>query len=265
MADKTPVRVVYNNSNVATGMAEYQSGETVAVAHGGTGLSSIGSAGQVLKVNAAGSALEFGAEGDISITNLVAPTNADLTFTTSGTGNIILDAVTLNGTTFSAADSSKITFAEAVDITGALVVSGQATLGGLAYPTSDGTTGQFLKTNGSGTLSFADLSLGDLTIVGSTITTPSNADFVLDPSGSGKVNINGAYTLPSSDGSADQFLKTNGSGVLSFADLSLGDLTIVGSTITTPSNADFTLNPSGSGKVNINGAYTLPSSDGSSG
>ena len=35
-------------------MAEYQSGETVAVAHGGTGLSSIGSAGQVLKVNAAG-------------------------------------------------------------------------------------------------------------------------------------------------------------------------------------------------------------------
>ena len=27
MADKTPVRVVYNNSNVATGMAEYQSGD----------------------------------------------------------------------------------------------------------------------------------------------------------------------------------------------------------------------------------------------
>ena len=29
--------------------------------------------------------LEFGAEGDISITNIVAPTNADLTFSTSGT------------------------------------------------------------------------------------------------------------------------------------------------------------------------------------
>ena len=107
--------------------------------------------------------------------------------------------------------------------------------------------------------------MGDLTIVGSTITTPSNADFILDPSGSGKVNINGAYTLPSSDGSTGQFLKTDGSGTLSFADLSLGDLTIVGSTITTPSNADFILDPSGSGKVNINGAYTLPSSDGSAG
>ena len=257
MADKTPVRVVYNNSNVATGMAEYQSGETVAVAHGGTGLSSIGSAGQVLKVNAAGSALEFGAEGDISITNLVAPTNADLTFTTSGTGNIILDAVTLNGTTFSAADSSKITFAEAVDITGALVVSGQATLGGLAYPTSDGTTGQFLKTNGSGTLSFADLSLGDLTIVGSTITTPSNADFVLDPSGSGKVNINGAYTLPSSDGSSGQVLQTDGSGTVSFGDVSLGDFTFTGSTIISPSNADITLDPAGSGGISLNANTTI--------
>jgi hypothetical protein len=259
MADKTPVRVVFNESNVATGLAEFQSGETVPVANGGTGLSSIGSAGQILKVNAAGSALEFGAEGDISITNLVAPTNADLTFTTSGTGNIVLDAVTVRGTTFSAADSTKITIAEALDVTGALTFSG------ITLPTSDGSANQFLKTDGSGTLSFADVSLGDLTIVGSTITTPSNADFILDPSGSGKVNINGAYTLPSSDGSTGQFLKTDGSGTLSFADLSLGDLTIVGSTITTPSNADFTLNPSGSGKVNINGAYTLPSSDGSAG
>ena len=60
MADKTPVRVVFNESNVATGMAEFQTGETVPVANGGTGLSSIGSAGQVLKVNSGASALEFG-------------------------------------------------------------------------------------------------------------------------------------------------------------------------------------------------------------
>ena len=48
MADKTPVRVVFNSSNVATGMAEFQSGETISTSHGGTGLSSIGTAGQVL-------------------------------------------------------------------------------------------------------------------------------------------------------------------------------------------------------------------------
>jgi len=203
MADKTPVRVVFNSSNVATGMAEFQSGETVPVANGGTGLGAIGSAGQIIKVNAAGNALEFGAEGDISITNLVAPTNSDLTLTTSGTGNIVLDAITFRGTTISSADSSIININEGVVVGGTLNTSGQATLSGLAYPTSDGTVGQFLKTDGSGTLAFADLSLGDLTIIGSTISAPSNADLSLQPGGTGDVllsalRINGT-TLDSSD------------------------------------------------------------------
>ena len=190
MADKTPVRVVFNSDNVATGMAEFQSGESVPVTNGGTGLTAVGSAGQVLKVNAAGSGLEFGAEGDISITNLVAPTNSDLTLTTSGTGNIVLDAITFRGTTISSADSSIININEGVVVDGTLNTSGQATLSGLAYPTSDGTIGQFLKTDGSGTLAFADLSLGDLTIIGSTISVPSNADFILDPSGTGAIKLN---------------------------------------------------------------------------
>ena len=203
MADKTPVRVVFNSSNVATGMAEFQSGETVPVANGGTGLGAIGSAGQIIKVNAAGNALEFGAEGDISITNLVAPTNSDLTLTTSGTGNIVLDAITFRGTTISSADSSIININEGVVVGGTLNTSGQATLSGLAYPTSDGTVGQFLKTDGSGTLAFADLSLGDLTIIGSTISAPSNADLSLQPGGTGDVllsalRINGT-TLDSAD------------------------------------------------------------------
>ena len=96
MADKTPVRVVFNGSNVATGMAEFQTGETVPVANGGTGLASIGSAGQVLKVNTAGNGLEFSGEGDLSITNLVAPSNADLNLRTSGTGGIILNDITIS-------------------------------------------------------------------------------------------------------------------------------------------------------------------------
>jgi hypothetical protein len=96
MADKTPVRVVFNESNVATGMAEFQSGDTVPVANGGTGLSAIGSAGQLLKVNAAGNALEFASDGDFTITNLLAPSNADLTLKTSGTGGIILNDITIS-------------------------------------------------------------------------------------------------------------------------------------------------------------------------
>ncbi len=124
MADKTPVRVVFNASNVATGMAEFQTGESIPVANGGTGLTAVGSAGQVLKVNGAGTGLEFGAEGDISITNLVAPTNADLTFSTSGTGNIIMDGLTVSGTSISSADSTTININDNVEIDGNLVVTG---------------------------------------------------------------------------------------------------------------------------------------------
>ena len=133
MADKTPVRVVFNASNVATGLAEFQSGDTVGTAFGGTGLTSIGSAGQIIKVNAAGNALEFSDQGDVQITNLVAPTNADLTFSTSGTGNIVLDQVTLRGTTFSSTDSSSININEGLIVDGTLNVSGSTTLSGLTY------------------------------------------------------------------------------------------------------------------------------------
>ena len=59
---------------------------------------------------------------------------------------------------------------------------------------------------------------GDITFVGSTIISPSNADLTLNPAGTGKVNINAVYTLPNADGSANQVLGTNGSGVLSFRD-----------------------------------------------
>ena len=60
--------------------------------------------------------------------------------------------------------------------------------------------------------------LGDITFVGSTIISPSNADLTLNPAGTGKVNINAVYTLPNADGSSNQVLGTNGSGVLSFRD-----------------------------------------------
>jgi len=60
MAAKVPIRTVYTNS-VATGLAEYQSGDFIDYGVGGTGLTALGSAGQVLKVNSGASALEYGA------------------------------------------------------------------------------------------------------------------------------------------------------------------------------------------------------------
>jgi len=58
-------------------------------------------------------------------------------------------------------------------------------INGLIYPSSDGTTGQFLKTDGS----------GNLNSIGIT-----------------EINV--------SDGTSGQFLQTNGSGTLSFASVS---------------------------------------------
>ena len=60
MANKTPVKATFTGSNV-TGLAEFQTSDTIAIADGGTGLGSVGSAGQVLKVNSSGNALEYGA------------------------------------------------------------------------------------------------------------------------------------------------------------------------------------------------------------
>ena len=60
MANKTPVKATFTGSNV-TGLAEFQTSDTIAIADGGTGLGAVGSAGQVLKVNSSGNALEYGA------------------------------------------------------------------------------------------------------------------------------------------------------------------------------------------------------------
>lgn len=60
MSVKVPIRTVYDGAN-AVGLAEFQSGEYIGLTHGGLGASlSIGSAGQVLKVNSGATALEFG-------------------------------------------------------------------------------------------------------------------------------------------------------------------------------------------------------------
>ena len=59
MANKTPVKATFTGSDV-TGLAEFQTSDTIAVADGGTGLGALGSAGQVLKVNSSGNALEYG-------------------------------------------------------------------------------------------------------------------------------------------------------------------------------------------------------------
>lgn len=66
MSAKIPIRTVYDNSNNAIGLSEFQSGEFLNYTHGGTGLTALGSSGQVLQVNSSGTGFEFGDKADTS-------------------------------------------------------------------------------------------------------------------------------------------------------------------------------------------------------
>ena len=88
MADKTPIRLVLDGSN-PTGIAEYQSGETIPVASGGTGLSSLGTAGYFLRTNEAGNALEYASV--VSQFTLTGDDSSDVTFSTGQTLRILGD------------------------------------------------------------------------------------------------------------------------------------------------------------------------------
>ena len=125
--------------------------------------------------------------------------------------------------------------------------SGKINLDGIKFPNADGSANQALVTDGSGSLSFATIAtfntplaiVGNAT-AGSEIRLPEDTD-----NGSNYVALkapntiasNLTLTLPSADGTANQLLKTDGSGNLSFVTPSAG---FSGAT-TTSSAVDITL------------------------
>lgn len=165
------------------------------------------------------------------------------------------------------------------------VVTGTITLGGhaLTFPSGAGSAGYVLQTNGSGGLSWYNVSGGAATTLAAlddvkltSLTTgqylryggtdwenasPTKADVglsnvdnlsraqILDtPTITGAVTLNSfALTFPSSAGSSGNFLRTNGSGTLSWAAASLSGLS--DATITTPTSGNF-LKYNGSAWIN---------------
>ena len=85
-----------------------------------------------------------------------------------------------------------------------LSVAGSLTAAGLSYPSSDGSVGQVLTTDGSGTLSFTTVSVGDFTFNGSTMSAPSNADMTFDNSGTGRYIFEGTSSLAIPNGTTAQ-------------------------------------------------------------
>jgi hypothetical protein len=75
-----------------------------------------------------------------------------------------------------------------------------------------------------------ELNVDNVTINGNTVsTTDTNGDLILAPNGTGKAVISG-NAFPNTQGIADQYLKTDGAGALSWATIPSGSFTIAGDT-----------------------------------
>ena len=97
MTAKTPIRTVFNESGTATGLAEFQTGEFIAVEHGGTG----------------------------AVTHT---TNSILLG--NGTSALLSSGIQIIGTTLSSSDSTLITIDEGLTVTGNTTITGNLTVNG---------------------------------------------------------------------------------------------------------------------------------------
>ena len=139
--------------------------------------------------------------GDINLgadTVQVGDNNANATITTQGTGDLILN--TNNGT-----NSGTISILDGANgnITLTPNGSGNVVLDGLSFPNSDGSAGQFLKTDGSAALSFASVTssftkMDAITTDGSTAYTlnVSSSAFTSATTNGTIVSVNGVTQAP---------------------------------------------------------------------
>ena len=158
--------------------------------------------------------------------------NADISITPGGTGDVVMGAIRLHGTTFSSGDSSLIQFAENVNVTGTTTVGGTLNTADIA------TTGQHTIT-GQADIDYVRIKDNKIT------TNASNANLELAANGSGTIDIKNAMTT----------LGQTVTGVLTVdGSTAIDNLTINGNTITaTNSNGGIVLQPNGTGVVTING------------
>ncbi len=112
--------------------------------------------------------------------------NADLNLTPGGTGNVVAGAITIDGTTLSAADSTVININEG------LVVDGSATVQGTTTTVDIVSSGNVTV---SGALTTGTFNVGDLNIdADGTISSDTNGDIVIDPAGTGAIVLTGNIT-----------------------------------------------------------------------
>ena len=90
--------------------------------------------------------------------------------------SLTINAGTITNTPVSGSSGSFTTLSASsnTSLSGTLTVTGQSNISGLKYPTTDGTSGQVLKTDGSGTLSFVSVADSNLANLSNAATARTN-------------------------------------------------------------------------------------------
>ena len=239
MTDKVPIRTVFDSSGNATGLAEFQSGETVGHAHGGTGLSTLGSAGQVLRVNGAGSAIEFGDGFSTSSGDITLDSAADIILDADGADIVLKDG----GTEFGRFTNSggQLVIKSSSSTTTAMTMSGaNVTIAGnlTVTGTTDGDGNIILGDAATDTVTFGGTIQGNLVFEGST---GDSFETTLAP---GNPSSDITLTLPAS--ASDTLVGLASTQTLTNKTLTTPIITeIDGSTITLDSAGDITLDADG--------------------
>ena len=275
MSSDDPTQITIAENIQTTGTLAVTGATTLASTLGVTGAATLSS---TLSVSGATTMLA-GLTATSLTTNTIASngSNADLSIQPSGTGDVLISALRINGTTLDSSDSTKVTIAEAVDVTGALTAGSTVEVTGAI--TASSTLGV------SGVTTLTTTNIDNLTIQDANITSASNSDINIIPGGTGKVildainirgttinsadssiininealNVDGTLTVEGTTNTAD--VATTGnltvSGSITTGTFEIGDLNIIADgTITSDTNGDIAIDPAGTGAIVLTGPIT---------
>ena len=249
---------------------------------------------------------QLGGDLDVDGNKITSNNNGDVTIDPAGTGAIVLKSNDIKFEGAGTVTMSSLKFYEASALEGNFValkaplsISSDVTW---TLPAADGTSGQVIKTNGSGTLSFTTVLSAVNPVMQGTASIQQVGGLsaglkIFDDDTSHGVRLLAPdltadvdFTLPATDGSSGQVLKTDGSGNLSFVaqtsdtntNIANTNLTLDADRTTDTDGNTLTLDPNGGtvrikenttatpyinceqGELQLNG-LTYPTSDGTSG
>ena len=184
--------------------------------------------------------------------------NDDIKLIPSGTGDVVVSALRVNGTTLNSSDSTKVTIAEALDVTGTL------TAGSLVL-SSGATVTEILDEDAMGSDSNVKLATQQsLKAYVDSKVTAMDLDFQGDSGGALSIDLNSeSLTFAGTGGittaGSSNTMTVNLNTMTGLSTLGMGSLTFAGNDITSSSNANINLTAGGTGTINMT-SLTIDSS-----